>query len=94
LGLAATRRSGQYTQVGLFSGPFELAFDQIAYKELRVTGSLGQRWTSWKRALDLLGAGQVDTAVLVSHVMPISDWQEAFRLFEAKEGLKIVLEPV
>jgi L-iditol 2-dehydrogenase len=94
LGLQATRRGGQYTQVGLFPGPFELSFDLIAYKELRVTGSLGQRWTSWKRALSLLAQGQVDTKVLVSHVLPITEWREAFRLFEERQGLKIVLEPV
>jgi L-iditol 2-dehydrogenase len=94
LGLQATRRGGQYTQVGLFPGPFELSFDLIAYKELRVTGSLGQRWTSWRRALSLLEQGQVDTKVLVSHVLPITEWREAFRLFEEREGLKIVLTPV
>lgn len=94
MGLLATRRGGQYTQVGLFPGPFELSFDLIAYKELRVTGSLGQRWTSWQRALSLLGQGQVDTKVLVSHVLPLTEWREAFDLFEAKQGLKVVLEPV
>jgi L-iditol 2-dehydrogenase len=94
LGLQVTRRGGQYTQVGLFPGPFELSFDLIAYKELRVTGSLGQRWTSWRRALALLGQGQVDTKVLVSHVLPITEWREAFCLFEERKGLKIVLEPV
>jgi L-iditol 2-dehydrogenase len=93
-GLEATRRGGQYTQVGLFAGPFELSFDTIAYKELRVTGSLGQRWISWQRALALLGQEQVDTEVLVSHTLPLTEWREAVRLFEAKEGLKIVLEPV
>lgn len=92
-GLEATRRGGQYTQVGLFPGPFELKFDQIAYKELRVTGSLGQRWTSWQRALALMAQGQVDTHSLVSHILPLTEWREAFRLFEEKEGLKIVLEP-
>jgi len=92
-GLEATRRGGQYTQVGLFPGPFELKFDQIAYKELRVTGSLGQRWTSWQRALALMAHGQVDTRSLVSHVLPLTEWREAFRLFEQKQGLKIVLEP-
>ena len=92
-GLEATRRGGQYTQVGLFPRPFELKFDLIAYKELRVTGSLGQRWTSWQRALALMAQGQVDTRSLVSHVLPLTEWCEAFRLFEEKEGLKIVLEP-
>jgi len=94
LGLEATRRGGQYTQVGLFSGPFELSFDQIAYKELRVTGSLGQRWTSWQRALSLLSRGEVDTRSLVSHILPLAEWRQAFRLAEEKTGLKIVLEPV
>ncbi len=94
LGLEATRRGGQYTQIGLFSGPFDLKFDLIAYKELRVTGSLGQRWTSWQRALALMGQGEVNTKSLVSHILPITEWCEAFRLFEEKQGLKIVLEPV
>jgi len=93
-GLEATRRGGQYTQVGLFPGPFELGFDIIAYKELRVTGSLGQRWTSWQRALSLLSRGEVDTRSLVSHILPLTEWRQAFRLVEEKEGLKIVLEPV
>lgn len=93
LGLEATRRGGQYTQIGLFPSSFELKFDLIAYKELRVTGSLGQRWMSWQRALALMAQGQVDTRSLVSHVLPLAEWREAFRLFEEKQGLKILLEP-
>lgn len=92
-GLTLTRRGGQYTQVGLFPGPFELPFDTIAYRELRVTGSLGQRSSSWRRGLALLGQGLVDTRSLVSHILPLDSWQEAFRLAESRQGLKIVLEP-
>jgi L-iditol 2-dehydrogenase len=93
LGLEATRRGGQYTQVGLFPGPFELKFDLIAYKELNVTGSLGQRWTSWQRALSLMAEGRADPGSLVSHVLPLTEWREAFRLVEERGGLKVVLEP-
>jgi len=92
-GLAITRRGGQYTQVGLFPRPFELAFDTIAYRELRVTGSLGQRSSSWRRGLALLGQGLVDTRSLVSHILPLDGWQEAFHLVESRQGLKVVLEP-
>jgi L-iditol 2-dehydrogenase len=93
LGLQALRRGGRYTQIGLFSGPFELAFDLIAYKELLVTGTLGQRWTSWRRALSLMQQEQVHPRPLVSHVLPLSQWREAFRLVEEKQGLKVILEP-
>jgi len=92
-GLAITRRGGQYTQVGLFPRPFELAFDTIAYRELRVTGSLGQRTSSWRRGLALLGQNLVDTRSLVSHILPLDGWQEAFDLVESRQGLKVVLEP-
>lgn len=94
MGLEMVRRLGQYTQVGLFGRPFELDFELIAYKELKVTGSLGQKYPVWQRALVLMARGQVDTGVLVSHTFPITAWREAFRVFEAKEGLKIVLTPV
>ena len=93
LGLAVTRRGGRYTQIGLFDSPFELAFDLIAYKELRVTGALGQKWSSWRRALSLMHQEKVKTHVLVSHVLPLSRWEEAFRLVEEKQGLKVVLQP-
>jgi L-iditol 2-dehydrogenase len=93
LGLAATRRRGRYTQLGLSNGPFELDFSLVAYKELQVTGSLGQRWPAWKHSLDLMHRGQVDANRLVSHVLPLGEWRKAFEMVEAKQGLKIVLRP-
>jgi len=93
LGLAATRRRGRYTQLGLSSGPFELDFSLVAYKELQVTGALGQRWPAWEHSLDLMRRGQVDANRLVSHILPLAEWRKAFEMVEAKQGLKIVLQP-
>lgn len=94
LGLTITRPGGQYTQVGLFPGPIDLPFDLIAYKELRVTGSVGQRRTSWDRSLALLAQGLVDTKSLISHTLPLTEWDTAFRLYEERTSLKIILMPV
>ena len=93
VGLLATRRGGQYTQVGLFGQPFALDFAQVAYRELKVTGSLGSKWTSWARGLELMKRRKVDTKAVVSDILPLSAWREAFRLFEARQCLKIVLQP-
>ncbi len=93
LALNLVRRRGQYTQVGLFGRPFEIDFELIAYRELRVTGSLGQKWTAWRRALALMERGLVNTRPLVSHIFPLTEWREAFRAFEEKKGLKIILQP-
>lgn len=93
LGLAATRRRGRYTQMGLASGPFELDFSLVAYKELQVTGSLGQHWPAWETSLDLMRRGLVDTKRLVSDILPLAEWRKAFDMVESKQGVKIVLQP-
>jgi threonine dehydrogenase-like Zn-dependent dehydrogenase len=64
-------------------------FAKIAYKELTVRGSIGQRWTAWRTALHLLSTKKVDTRVLITHTFPLADWRRAFECFEAREGLKI-----
>jgi len=93
MGLQLVRRGGRYTQIGLTGQAFELDFDTVAYKEITVRGSLGQRWTSWRLGLKLLDKGLIKTEELVSDILPLSQWETGFRKVENKEGLKIVLEP-
>ncbi len=91
--LKVIKKQGKYTQIGLFGKPITLDFEIICYKELMVTGSLGSTWTSWHRALKLMKIGKVNNELIVSHSFPITEWEKAFKMFENKEGLKIVLTP-
>jgi len=93
MGLELARRQGKYTQVGLFGKPITLDFERIAYKELKVTGTISQRWTAWKRALRLMAQQKVDLKSVISDKFPLTEWKSAFDKFEAKEGLKILLDP-
>jgi len=87
-------KQGQFTQIGLFGKPININFEKICYKELKVTGSLGSRRTSWEKAIQLVRQGRIQIKPLISHVFPITEWQKAFDMFEKKQGLKLVLEPV
>jgi len=93
MGFQLVRRGGQYTQIGLTGRPFSLDFDLVAYKELIVRGSLGQRWTSWKIGLKMLSKGLVKTEPLVSDVLPLSQWEIGFQKVRRKEGIKVILKP-
>lgn len=93
-GLRAVRKQGQFTQIGLFGKPVTIDFERTCFKELKVTGSLGSKRSSWEAAIALVASGQVKTELLVSHELPITDWKEAFELFENKSGLKLMLRPV
>jgi L-iditol 2-dehydrogenase len=92
-GLRLLRRGGLFTQVGLFGRPIEIDYELIAYKEAKVTGSLGQRWINWNLAMKLLRHGRVQIAPLVSEVLPLARWKEGFDHFAQGIGMKILLEP-
>ncbi len=91
--LVMVRRRGRYAQVGLFGKPIPWDMEQVCYKELHVSGSNATVPSAWIKALHLLASGQVKTAPLISQVLPITEWQQAFEGFERKQGLKRVLTP-
>lgn len=43
--------------------------------------------------LDLLAAGRIDPSRIISHRMKLADAEEAYRLFDARQAVKIVLTP-
>lgn len=47
----------------------------------------------YPRAIGLVGRGLVDVASLVSHTFTLAEAAEAFRVADARTGLKVVVEP-
>lgn len=92
-GLQLLRRRGEYIQMGLHGRSFELDFELIASKDVRVLGSVDSSLASWQRALRLLGRGEVQLEPLVSHVLSLSEWEKGFELVRQKVGLKVILRP-
>ncbi len=92
LALELVAKGGKYTQVGLFGKPIEIDLEQVAVREIQFAGSFGQKPTAWRRTLNLLEGGKIDTRRLISHELPLDHWHEAFELFERQEGVKILLE--
>jgi len=87
------RKRGYFTQIGLPGTKIDFDIAKICFKELHFTGSLGSRKSSWEQALALQTRGLVDLEPLADVHLPLSEWKEAFRRFEAKEGCKIFLDP-
>ncbi len=91
--LDLVRRKGRYVQVGLFGKPVLWDLEQVCYKEVEVHGSFATVSSSWRKALALLRSGIVQTGPLISHRIELAAWQQAFDLFERREGVKIVFTP-
>ena len=92
--LGAIRRVGTLVQVGLMGRRIECDYEQIAMRELSVTGTYGHALTSWPRALALLRQGAVQAAPMISDVLPLAAWEEGFNKTAAQQSIKVLLEPV
>jgi len=93
LALDMVRKRGTVCQMGLPGHPLQVDFEKVAYKELQVSGGIGQRRTAWERALRFMARGLIEGERLVSHHLPLEEWQRGFEMMEKQEGLKILLRP-
>jgi L-iditol 2-dehydrogenase len=92
--LKLVRRRGRYVQIGLFGKPVAWDLEQLCFKELTATGSNASVPSSWLRALRLMAEGKVKTKPLITGVYDVTDWRRAFDAFEARTGIKALLQPV
>ena len=94
LALDAVRPGGQITKIGWGPEPVGLSLDPLIAKAATLKGSFSHTWSVWETCLRLIEKGQVDLDKLISHVLPLDRWEEAFRLIDSKEGVKVVLTPI
>ena len=91
--LDSLRPLGCYIQVGHFGQDVTVPFDRVAFKQLRVLGSVGYTAATWDRALKILTQGPVRLGDLITHKLALDEWKRGFDLCEKKESLKVLLRP-
>lgn len=89
----AVRKEGTLVPLGIYPGPIQTDFNQITMKELRVTGSYGYVWSSWRRAVRLLAEKRIRAAELVSHEFPLERFREAFAATSDGRAVKVIFVP-
>lgn len=90
-GFKLIKKRGAYVQVGLFGKSITLDFEQVCYKEIKLTGTLSHTRKAWIKGLELVKQGKVKLKPLITDVVSLNDWKTGFEKFERKEGIKIVL---
>ncbi len=93
LALSSVRKGGRYVHVGIFGRPVSVDLDRILYSEATYTSGNASTPRSWARATALLEAGLVDLDPLVSDVVALADWEDAFARTREGSGMKIMIDP-
>jgi threonine 3-dehydrogenase len=95
-GFKCLRYGGYAALLGLPGRPldnFDLA-NHIVFKGATVYGVSGRKmYETWYQTRALIGEGRVDIRPIISHRMPLEDFEQAFEMMIAGEAAKVALFP-
>ena len=88
------RKKGRICAIGLTGGKtVDFPWEQAAFKVADVHFCLSTSYTSWDRTIHLIATGQIPAQEVITHRLPLSDWERAFEEIEALRALKVILHP-
>jgi threonine dehydrogenase-like Zn-dependent dehydrogenase len=93
LAVSLTRDAGVVSGIGAYAGKGEVPLGLAWLKGLQLRLGLANVIAHVDRVLTLMQAGILDPAPLVTHHMKLAEASEAYRVYDAREALKIVLTP-
>jgi L-iditol 2-dehydrogenase len=88
------RKKGRICAIGL-TGKASIPFpwDKAAFKVCDLIFNLSTSYTSWERTIHLVANGALPVEKVISHRLPLSQWERAFEEIEAQRALKVLLIP-
>ena len=94
-GLHMIKKLGTFVEFSLLKEPVTADWTIIGdQKELNVYGAHLSPFT-FPTSIDLIGRNLVDVDRIVTHVMPLGEFGEAFhKVAEARDSIKVLLDPV
>ena len=88
------RKLGKICVIGLTGNrPVEVPWDKFSFKVVEVIFNLSTSYTSWDRTIALIHKGLVPAEKIITHRLPLAQWEEAFAAVENLSGLKALLIP-
>ncbi|HSD24252.1 MAG TPA: alcohol dehydrogenase catalytic domain-containing protein [Solirubrobacterales bacterium] len=91
--LRLARKAGTVSVTGVYAEKTEVHMGVLWIKALTLTSGHANVIKHVDPVLELLAAGDLDPAPLVTHHMSLDEAPEAYRVYDNKEALKIVLTP-
>jgi threonine 3-dehydrogenase len=92
-GLRALRSCGTLALLGLPKGDVTLNLNEhVIFKGARILGINGRRmYETWYQAEELVRSGRVDLDPIITHEIPLADFEKGFRLMGDGEAIKVIL---
>jgi threonine 3-dehydrogenase len=92
--LRVVARGGRISLLGIFGEPPTVDLsERVIMQGLRLYGIYGRRiYDTWERTQALLRGG-LDVTPIITHRLPLDEWEQAFDLIASRHAGKVVLLP-
>jgi len=87
------RKAGTVSATGVYAERIELHMGIVWIKALTITSGHANVIKHVDPVLEMLADGRLDPSPLVTHRMKLNEAPEAYRIYDQREALKIVLTP-
>ena len=93
LALRLARKAGTVSATGVYAERVEVHMGVLWIKAITLTSGHANVIKHLDRVLELLSSGKLDPSPLVTHHMGLDEAPDAYRVYDNREALKIVLSP-
>ncbi|NLS78585.1 MAG: alcohol dehydrogenase catalytic domain-containing protein [Chloroflexi bacterium] len=84
---------GRITVSGLGRGPWNVNMARVSFDNLRIIGQWGGNNRYLDDCVTLMRSGQLKVDAIISAVLPLTQWREAFAMLRRLEAIKVLLDP-
>ena len=89
------RKGGRMALIGLPGKPIEIELGRdIVFKEAKIIGIHGRKmFETWTQMENLLASGKLDVAPVITHTLPLRQWQQGVELAKTGQACKVIYHP-
>jgi len=88
------RRQGRICALGITGKETtDVPWDKAIFNAVQLTFCFSSSWQSWETVLKLMEKGVLKPDEIITHRMPLEQWEAAFEALENREAIKAILNP-
>jgi len=88
------RKWGRICAIGLTGKrPVQLDWDAAMTKVVTLYFNMSTAYASWDKTIAMMAKGSLNVDPIITHTLPLAEWEKGFEVIEKLEALKVVFIP-
>lgn len=91
--LMLLQKNGKFVKVGYDQNPVGFSLDPYVARGIQIIGHYAYDYRSCSYCLKLLQSGQLNVKPLITEILPLEEWKQAFEVADRRDSIKVLLKP-